>query len=107
MGLTLKDLLDKYDNELPQEAELDEPLPKKYSSLDGFVPRVGRKNGNTTRQVDFYIDRLFTFGNITIKDHSQTVTGDLELKDRIIDRLENEHGGLVYKIVGNKIIVVK
>ena len=55
-----------------------------------------RRTGRTTRLADEYIQQLFEMGKIDVEDHFQgNVYGDQCLFDRIVKRLEYEHG--IYK----------
>ena len=59
----------------------------------------GRRCGNTTRQVDEWIQQLFEVGEAIIIDHAHR-TGNMSNRhaERILfDRLKNEHGLVVGK----------
>lgn len=59
-----------------------------------YNEELQRKTGRTTRLVDSYIQKLFTNQNtwITIKDHHNTNLAAVCLADKIVKRLEIEHG---------------
>ena len=59
---------------------------------------VTRMIGNTTRLVDYYIQLLFTKKEITVRDHHDNNAAHLELFNRIINRMESEHGRLKLEI---------
>ena len=79
MGLTLNDLLDKYNCEVSQDEDF-ELTPKRVviglikSTLNNSIIKPGRSVGNTTRQINRAIECLFTDGAVTCLDHYQ---GDL------------------------------
>lgn len=51
-----------------------------------------RRNGNTTRQVDFAIQKLFEGYTVKIEDHSLVgVRMNVRLQELIMKRLELEH----------------
>lgn len=58
-------------------------------------------NGNTTRQIDFYIQVLFTNGKINeVIDHSLNKKNSVLLFEKIVARLALEHPAV--KINANK-----
>lgn len=50
-----------------------------------------RKKGNTTRQADFAIQKLFKGNIVKVEDHSKCHAGDRYLFDVIMKRLNREH----------------
>lgn len=57
----------------------------------------GRKVGNTTRLIDYYIQELFESGHIRIWDHytnGHHKEANSNLYERICNRLYKEHPGL-------------
>lgn len=51
-----------------------------------------RRNGNTTRQVDYAIDRLFKGDRVIVIDHYGSRKASERLLGLIINRLNIEHG---------------
>lgn len=50
-----------------------------------------RRNGKSTRLVDKYIQDLFTFGEVEVRDHLDIPTQHDLLVERVLDRLSREH----------------
>lgn len=57
-----------------------------------------RQSGRSTRLIDSYIQELFTFGEILIKDHGDVgvdanglLRMNLDLFRRVKNRIQNEH----------------
>ena len=50
-----------------------------------------RRSGNTTRLVDWYIQRIFEGKEIKVIDHHDDYGNNLSLYNRIIKRLISEH----------------
>lgn len=62
--------------------------------LNGLGITVQRMTGNSTRQIDNYIQTLFEYGSIIVEDHWEEGTNSKangELTRRILRRLEIEH----------------
>lgn len=54
-----------------------------------------RRSGRTTRLVDYYIQKLFTTGEIKIKDHHDTEQAHKLIFNKIRRRLSEEHRGVL------------
>lgn len=50
-----------------------------------------RRNGKTTRLADCYIQKLFEYGEVIIKDHYPTNLASNRLMDIVLLRLKQEH----------------
>lgn len=50
-----------------------------------------RRTGQSTRLVDQYVQQLFTFGEIEVRDHFDSVSLHELLTERVLLRLKNEH----------------
>ncbi len=78
---------------------------KEIDTLSFMVKHTtGRRRGNSTRQVDYAIQKLFEGYEVIVYDHHES--GDngnvnRELKRRIIKRLEAEHKLLTPRQVQN------
>ena len=77
-------------------------IDKTASTLDDTVEIRNERNcGNTTRQVNYAVDKLFDGYSVLIKDHTDNGNhklGNEGLLESIINRLNFEHG---YKFNGN------
>lgn len=65
----------------------------------GYLPH--RKCGNTTRQIDYAIQQLFTYGFVVCLDHNKSGEdrqSNIRLLRLVVRRLEIEHQGVRYKI---------
>lgn len=68
------------------------------NTLDGADIRIGRGQGNSTRQVDLAIDYLFKGYKVEVRDHHENGKNPIansRLLASILDRLELEHPRLV------------
>lgn len=54
--------------------------------------RPGRAVGNSTRLIDKAIELIFSGKKVKVKDHYPSIQADMFLFDRILKRLQNEHG---------------
>lgn len=63
-----------------------------------------RRSGNTTRQINFAIDKLFQGYKVKVIDHSTLRIQSQSLFDSIVHRLEIEHN-LEELIVSESIII--
>lgn len=54
-----------------------------------------RRDGNTTKQVDFAIQKLFEGCEVIVRDHYNIPQADRHLMSRILDRIGAEHGTMV------------
>jgi hypothetical protein len=70
-------------------------MKTKQSTLTSVELRPGRRNGNTTRQIDRAIDIIFSPGEICkVLDHAESgmnKNANEDLFNRICKRLELEH----------------
>lgn len=69
--------------------------------LDLLLIKRGRAVGNSTRQMDFAIQKLFEGYIVIVQDHYRYGDDNQAngfLFNKIIGRLEREHKGLKYKI---------
>lgn len=69
-----------------------------------------RRTGQSTRLVDRYIQDLFTFGRVEVRDHIDNPTCHELLLGRVKRRLENEHMlsiGMRLAIKGNVIEIIQ
>lgn len=62
--------------------------------LEKPTPIDGRRVGNTTRLVDYYIQQLFITGEVILEDHHPLGHNDLFAK--VMGRLRNEHPYLFF-----------
>jgi hypothetical protein len=85
--------------------------PRKVSTLEGMADRLTdrRRDGNTTRLIDNAIQILFRGDICVVRDHCDDGNNDhanLDLFERILKRLESEHGLAItlktYKIEADK-----
>lgn len=58
---------------------------------DSLIETNGRMTGNSTRRIDFYIQKLFTEKEVKIQDHYPDKKADKYLFNRVLNRLEFEH----------------
>lgn len=80
----------------------------KISTLETPGLTSNRASGNTTRQVNFAIQKLFEGYEVIVKDHYGHRVGHHELLRRIKSRLEMEHSRLKFLIKkDNNDIVIK
>ena len=64
-----------------------------------------RRDGNTTRCADQYIQRLFENGSIEVEDHYFSRQSHERLIKIITKRLDNEHPGVKYNVLINSLII--
>jgi hypothetical protein len=55
-----------------------------------------RQSGRSTRLIDRYIQDLFTFGTVTVRDHYDNDRNHIILFDRVKKRLKDEHQTVTY-----------
>ena len=68
----------------------------------------GRRVGNTTRLIDYYIQKLFKEGKIFVADHYPSFNADRHLANKICDRMKLEHiGHPIERLIKNRTIVIK
>lgn len=72
----------------------------KVSTLDCPNLTVVRRDGNTTRQINFAIERLFKGDRVIVRDHFAATQAHRNLLEIIIDRLVVEH-----RLDFNKILI--
>lgn len=78
-----------------------------------YFNKGGRSSGNTTRQVDFYIQELFNNGTVVVTDHHSIQSGvnhnaaNLRTRDIIIRRLTLEHPHVTFSVNHNRINLIK
>lgn len=58
--------------------------------------KEGRRVGNSTRLIDFYIQELFEKGEVYCKDHFDHSKSHYYLFKKVTERLEREHKTLWY-----------
>ena len=75
------------------EENLKEIIRQRYSDneLKRPEPVFGRRVGNTTRLIDYYVQKLFRGGIVKVKDHHEHRHADEDLTCRIMERLKREH----------------
>lgn len=88
--------------------------------FEGYDSRIGRRRGNSTRQIDLAIDLLFTHGEVIIDDHyghsfechserggylAAKNRADKFLFNRVLKRIDSEHNGLEMIIDHRKFII--
>lgn len=69
--------------------------------VDLFID-LDRQSGNTTRQADYYIQKLFKDYHIEVKDHHGTRYSNERLYKIILERLHLEHGKYMHFIIPKK-----
>lgn len=77
------------------------------NTLSGYDYRYGRRQGNSTRQIDLAIHYLFNEFKIEVRDHYQNGTHDeanKNLFERILKRLNLEHG--LNNLIRNDLIII-
>jgi hypothetical protein len=74
------------------------------TKVNTLVPSLiggDRGSGRTTRQVDFAIQELFKGHIVEVRDHwedGNNKVANRMLLDKIIERLQNEHGKYIVKV---------
>lgn len=58
---------------------------------EDIITRITRRRGRTSRLVDFYIQELFTKGEIEVRDHYDHKNAHRFLLSRIVNRYNNEY----------------
>jgi len=72
-----------------------------------------RRTGETTRLIDFFIQELFTKGEVEVYDHHPSRDADINTFIRVLSRLKYEHNydtrcieidrkNLTIKLINNK-----
>lgn len=72
----------------------------KVSTLDCQGLTNKRGDGNTTRQINFAIERLFKGDRVIVVDHFKSFKASVMLLTKIVDRLVAEH-----RIDFNKVVI--
>jgi len=74
----------------------------KKEIYETYYKNYERRCGNSTRQIDAYVQELFTKGNIVVWDHHNTPHATKFLFDNVVRRLSIEHPHLF----SNKNIII-
>jgi hypothetical protein len=82
---TIDDLLN-YHQKIEEESKYENIYLNNVNLI-----KPGRRVGNTTRLLNYYIEELFTKGEIVVKDHHNSYVISKVLFNKIIKRLEFEH----------------
>lgn len=78
------------------------------SKEKSIIKDKNRGSGRTTRLIDYYIQELFTKGEINVKDHYDNIIAHKYLVQRIKDRYKNEFNrGFQELIINNLNIKLK
>lgn len=56
------------------------------------IYRIGRRQGNTTRMVDMFVQDFFDTGKCNIYDHHNTRESIKRVFNMVLERLAREHG---------------
>lgn len=72
-------------------------MKQKQTTMDGFEPNYDRRSGNSTRQIDYAIQLLFSGKIVKVVDHASEGRRRVNqmLFNRIRDRLHFEHKGAI------------
>jgi hypothetical protein len=86
---TIDDLLN-YHQKIEEESKYENIYLNNVKDIKDLI-KPGRRVGNTTRLLNYYIEELFTKGEIVVKDHHNSYVISKVLFNKIIKRLEFEH----------------